>query len=126
VAACAECRAQLDKLQALDAMLALDEDVAESAAFDQKVLQAIAAERPSFWAKWVRPQVLAPVMAAAIAAGVFLLVQPSEPSEDELFMAQNHEMLAELDLLQELPAVEEAGDDFAVISALPEIEKGGE
>lgn len=129
VIGCAECRAQVEKLNALNAVLAVDRDVEPSPGFDARVFDAIAAERPTALRRlraWLKPQILAPVMATAAAVGVFVLLQPGEPSEEDLFIAQNQEMLQDLDLMQDLKNVEDAGDDFAVIAALSEVEEGGE
>ncbi len=117
VRACAECRAQVERLHALSAMLALDVDREPSAAFDERVFAAIAAEKPSLFAR-LRLRVLAPVLAASVAAGVVFVVLNREPSEDDLFMSEHQEMLAELDLIRELPSVEDAGDDFAIIAEM--------
>jgi predicted anti-sigma-YlaC factor YlaD len=117
VNACANCRTQVEQLQALNAMLALDVDREPSAAFDERVFAAIAAEKPSL-ATRLRLRFLAPVLAASVAAGVLFVVFDGEPSEDELFMAEHQEMLAELDLIRDLPSVEDAGSDFAIIEEM--------
>ena len=129
VGGCDACRARVTKLEALSAVLARDADVEPSAGFDARVMAAVAKERGGFWRAWWRPRVLAPAAAAALAVAVGVVVLlPGPPSEDDLFIAQNQEMLAELDMLKDYDAVETAGDDFAVIASLGEIapEQGGE
>ena len=117
---CAECRAQVEQLQALSAMLALDVDREPSAAFDARVLAAIAAiaaEKPSLWSR-LRLRLLVPALAASVAAGVFFVVIDRDPSDDDLFMAEHQEMFAELDMIRDLPSVEDAGEDFAIIAEM--------
>lgn len=122
---CADCRGKVEQLRALDALLRVSEDAEPSPGFDARMRDALTAERAATgtagarWraglAKWLRPGVLAPALGGvAVAALALVIALPTEPTEDELFMAQHQEMLAELDLLRDLDAAE----DFEVIAAL--------
>ena len=110
---CAECQGRLQKYAALHAMLALDEDITPSAALRQRVFADIARERPR--RRWF--DVLIPAFGAAVAIVVALTIeQPNGPNDDELFVAENQEMLADMPMLEQLDAVE----DFDAIAALEE------
>ena len=111
-----------EKDKALDALLRLDEDVEPSPELDQRVFAAIAAEKKqrSWLRALLRPLVLGPLAGAAVAALVAVVFLPRGPSAEELFIAENAEMLRELDMMRELDAAE----DFHVIANLPALERG--
>lgn len=111
VAQCSECRARVQQFQSLSALLEVDEDVAPSPGFEARVFAQIAAERPRrFWVEW-----LAPAFGAAMAIVVALTIDRT-PHPDELFIAENQEMLAEMDMLTMLDGVE----DFETIAEMGE------
>lgn len=123
LAGCSECRGYENQLHALSRMMA--PEAALSTAFDSDFLAKLKAERPSrvrafLYAKW-----WAPVLAGSFAA-VLLVVGVGRRglNEEQLFIAENQEMLSQLDLVKALDATADLDDtDFALVQALPALEK---
>jgi anti-sigma factor RsiW len=119
LAGCAECRSHAQKLRALTRMLAPEATL--SADFDRRFFAKLAAERPPRWfaasrARWWA----APLLAGACAALLlFFWVGHTGLSDEQRFIAENQEMLAQLDLLKSLDAANLDDADFAVVQALP-------
>lgn len=122
---CASCAAFVRAAAGLDGFLReADPDLDPSGAFSLRVQQAIQTERRAAAAEkawWRRPAFFATALSGCAAAvlAVTLFIRDPALSEDDLFVADHQEMLAELDLMQQMDAVE----DFAVIAELDSLTK---
>ena len=122
VAQCTSCRDTLHQLQSLQSFMQQnDPDLTPTGDFDLGMSAVLRAERRGRWAWLRRPAFLAPALSAsaAVLIAVTLFVREPRPSDDDLFIADNQEMLAELDLVRDLDAVE----DYDVIHQLNQLKQ---
>ena len=124
LAACAQCRAYEHKLRSLWGILAKEAKL--SANFDQRFLAQLAQQRPNRLRDVMRAKWWAPLLAGSFAAVLAVLGTGRRGglNEEQLFIADNQEMLAQLEVVKTLDATADLDDaDFAIVQALPALEK---
>jgi anti-sigma factor RsiW len=112
---CPRCRRQFDILRQTDALVQGMETLEPSADFDRTFWRKVAdqQERPSsgawlrsLWVGW-RPALVAGVAAATAVVVISVAIRSHKgPTPDEVFMAQNMELLENFDMIDHLEMLE--------------------
>ena len=111
---CTLCRKKLATLVATDKMIQEAEGIEPTAAFDRNFWQTVSELEqhpvPFAWKQWLQPgwrPAVAIGLAAGIAFGIMMLTGPTQDvSPEEMFLADNIELLEDYDVISHLDILE--------------------